>query len=90
MEIDGFEIIGRAKCNRQRKGGVLLKFSRVKIRPSWHQQEFTRIFLFWSVTVFLVFHRDAPSDDSGLGTIVGVESPFPEYSFVLYGSSLLP
>ena len=47
MEIDGFEIEGRTKCNRQQKGGVLLRFSRVKIRLSWHQQEFTReIFLF--------------------------------------------
>ena len=24
------------------RGGVLLVFSRVKSRPSWHQQEFTR------------------------------------------------
>ena len=41
--IDEFEIGGGARCTRRRKGGVLLQFSRVKIRSSWHQQEFTRI-----------------------------------------------
>ena len=42
FEIDEVEIGGGARCTRQRKGGVLLLFSRVKIRLSWHQQEFTK------------------------------------------------
>ena len=31
------------------KGGVLSTFLRVKIRPSWHQQESTREILFFEV-----------------------------------------
>ena len=37
LETDGLEIGCCMKCNRQQKGGVLLTFSRVKIRPLWHQ-----------------------------------------------------
>ena len=38
----------RSVINNER-GGVLLVFSRVKIRPSWHQQEFTREIVFFEV-----------------------------------------
>ena len=72
-----------------KKGGVLSTFSMVKIRPSWHQQEFTREEnLVWSVTVgglLCGLHRDAFSDGLGLEIFNWVDSPFTEYTFVCYG-----
>ena len=67
LEIGGFEIGGRARCNRQRKGGVLLRFSRVKIRPPWHQQEFTRGFVsFWVNPVILGLYVSGLFDKEGM------------------------
>ena len=37
-----------------------------------------------------MFHKDAFSDGPGLGITDWVESPFTEYTFVRYSSSLLP
>ena len=78
-----------------KKGRVLSTFFTVKIRPSWHQQEFTREkYLFVLVGcregLFRVLHKDTFSDGSGLGIINWVDSPFTEYTFVCYGLSLLP
>ena len=44
FEIDEVKIGCGARCTRQRKGGVLLQLSRIKIRLLWHQQEFTITF----------------------------------------------
>ena len=101
--IDEIEIGGGAWCTRRRKGGVLLRFSRIKIRLSWHQQEFTRnlfrllvycgfLFSFDLQVGFII--RPVDRNDSaigqGPGTVVGLESPFLEYSFIWYSLSLLP
>ena len=46
--IDEVKRGGGAWCTRQRKGGVLVQFSRIKIRSLWYQQVFIIIFYFWS------------------------------------------
>ena len=36
------------QCTRQREEGVMLRFSMIKIRSSWYQQEFSRFLFFGS------------------------------------------